>query len=590
MSDDKTDPLGKKPAGDTDPKKPKATIDLKATVVETRDMPRSGAEAATKYGARSTEAKAEAASSGAATPSADQKPGETSSGATAGTGTSGATPPPAAGEPPRRSGFLSHVLAGVAGALLTLFGANIASDRLGLGGANVDDLTSRIATLEAELKEQAADTSESVLRDRMARIESDLTAAAAWKEKVAALEVAQTKASATIAETEAKIAELAARPAGAEGLDAALIERLESMDKRLDTIAEASKTGAGGPVAGLAALTGRINDFETELASRVDGVKKAFEERLVKEVAGLDSRLAEGLTAGSGATVQIATIKESNLRLGRDIEGLKLTSERLQQSIDAVRGSTEEIRTEVQKLAGSGDQTRQSIDKLSGDLNSAIGLRVTTEDLTKTLDPVASRLAAIEGEIATLKTSEHNRNEAASRILLSLELTNLRRAIERGGSFAKELAAVTAIAPKELDLTVLAAHAEKGLPSIASLEAAFGATANAALDAERAGDADASVLDQLWNGAQSVVRIRRTGEVAGDTTEAIVARMEQRLAASDLEGVAKESAALGEAPKAVVAPWLNELEARMAVYRALTRIEDDLKRLIGGGASASGTN
>lgn len=588
MADDKTDPLGKGPAGETDPKKPKATIDLKATVIETRDMPKSGAEAAAKYGPKAPDAKAEGSASAASTgttekksepksdvPPASEKPGQ-----------SAASPPPA----PRRSGFLSHVLAGVAGALLTLFGANVAGDRLGLGGASVDDLKSRLATLEAELKEQAADTSESTLRDRISRVESDLVSAGGWKDKVAALETAQQQSAAAVTAAEQKIAEVAAKPAGADALDAALVERLESMDTRLDTIAEASKTGGGGSISGLAALTGRINDFETELASRVDGVKKAFEERLVKEVAGLDSRLAEGLTAGTGATVQIATLQEGNLRLGRDIEGLKLNGERLQQSIDGVRGSTEEIRTEVQKLADQGTETRQTIDKLNGDLNGAIGQRVTTEDLTKTLDPLSAKLAAIDGEISALKTSESNRNEAASRILLSLELTSLRRAVERGGAFTKELGAVSAIAPKDVDLSLLAARAETGLPSVASLQQSFGLAANAALDADRAADPEASVLDQLWSGAQSVVRVRKTGEVTGTTTEAIVARMEQRLAAGDLEGVSKEAAGLGEKPKSAMAAWLGDVEARLTVDRSLATIEERLKSLLNDGASASGTN
>ncbi len=361
------------------------------------------------------------------------------------------------------------------------------------------------------------------------------------------------------------------------------------MAKQLDTIAEVSKSGDGGGIAGLTALTARISDFETELQSRVEGVKKGFEERLVGEVAGLDSRLAEGLTAGSGATVQIATLKEGNLRLGRDVESLKLTAERLQQSIDGVRGTAEEIRTEVLKLADADGRTAKSIESLSADLGGAIGQRVTADDLGKSLEPLATKLAVIEGDIGALKSSEASRGEAANRILLSLELTNLRRAIERGGNFSKEMTAVAEIAPKDLDLAALSAHAGKGLPSLASLEAGFAAAANSALDAEHTGDPEASVLDQLWSGAQSIVRVRKTGEVAGETTEAVIARMEQRLSASDLEGVAKESAGLAEAPKAAMATWLGEVDARLTVDRSLAGIEDGLKKLIAG-MPASSTN
>ncbi len=215
---------------------------------------------------------------------------------------------------------------------------------------------------------------------------------------------------------------------------------------------------------------------------------------------------------------------------------------------------------------------------------------MTAEDLTKTLDPLSSKITAIDGEIGALKTSESNRNEAASRILLSLELTSLRRAVERGGAYTKELAAVSAIAPKDIDLTLLAGRAETGLPSLASLQQSFGAAANAALDAERSANPDASLLDQLWSGAQSVVRVRKTGDVAGSTTEAIIARMEQRLAAGDLESVSKEAAGLGEKPKAAMAGWLGDVEARLTVDRSLATIEERLKSLLHDGTSVSGTN
>jgi hypothetical protein len=588
MPDDKKDPQGRKPGSDTaDPKKPKATLDLKATVIETRDMPKSGADAAEKFASKASESKAsDTKADAAANALGEDGAGEPSSGAAKGADAKAADGSP----PPGRPGsFLSHLLAGAAGAVLTLFAANALSDRYGLGGANVEELTNRIATLEAEVREQAADTSESTLRDRIARVEADLLAAGGWKERVAALETEQQEAANAINAAEARLAEIAAQPTGDGAIDAAVAQRLDAMEKQLATIAEASKTGEGGNVAGLAALTGRISDFEAELQSRVEGVKKAFEERLVKEVAALDSRLAEGLTAGSGATVQIATLKEGNLRLGRDIEGLKLASERLEESIDGVRAAGEETRSQVQKLAEIDTTTTRTIDSLKAELTGALGERVTTGDLAKTLEPLGAKLAVVESDIAGLKTNETNRNEAANRILLSLELSNLRRAIERGGSFAKEMAAVTVIAPKDLDLSALAAHAQAGLPSMASLEAGFPAAANAALDAERSSDPDASVIDRLWSGAQSIVRVRKTGEVAGTTTEAVIARMEQRLAMSDLEGVSKEAAGLSAPAKAAMAPWLRQVEARLTVDRSLASIEDGLKKLIGA-ATASGTN
>ena len=75
------------------------------------------------------------------------------------------------------------------------------------------------------------------------------------------------------------------------------------------------------------------------------------------------------------------------------------------------------------------------------------------------------------------------------------------------------------------------------MPTRAALEARFTSVAQDIFSAERhAGE------DGWWSrfvaNAKSLITVRKTGEISGDTTEAKVARMEERLKVHDLESPA----------------------------------------------------
>jgi hypothetical protein len=97
------------------------------------------------------------------------------------------------------------------------------------------------------------------------------------------------------------------------------------------------------------------------------------------------------------------------------------------------------------------------------------------------------------------------------------------------------------------------------------------------LDAE-AETADASLIDRLLSGARSIVRIRKAGHSTDDTSiEAIVGRMEVALKEGRLDEVLAQGKKLP--PKAALAAedWLNKVEARHAVDRALADVDAALK-------------
>ena len=163
---------------------------------------------------------------------------------------------------------------------------------------------------------------------------------------------------------------------------------------------------------------------------------------------------------------------------------------------------------------------------------------------------VAAKLTAFEQDLQGFLKGEGERTSNAARVLLTLEIANLKRAMDRGDRYAAELDAVRKVAGTTLDLAPLARYSLEGAPALPALAKDFRRVANAAIDAE-AEPADASVLDRLMSGARSIVRVRKAGHDPADaSTEAIVGRMEAALKDGRLArgaGPGQEAAAEGRA-------------------------------------------
>src|SRR5262249_9460579 len=148
---------------------------------------------------------------------------------------------------------------------------------------------------------------------------------------------------------------------------------------------------------------------------------------------------------------------------------------------------------------------------LKGELERGLKGAASSEDLT----PMKERLAALDKELKAFVQTEADRSANTTRVVLSLELSNLKRAIERGDSFAAELTAAKKVAGEQLNLSLFDRYAKEGLPPLSELTKSFRRLANAMLDAE-AEPTDAPLLERLWSGARSIVRVRKSGQTADD--------------------------------------------------------------------------
>lgn len=557
---------GAKPGADA-AKKPSALIDLKPTEVDIKN-PAPAAKAATTVAAAAASA---ASATAAASPAGETKPGiagpspvKGQSGPTAGATPSGAAasasdkgvPPTArhAAESGGLRGAATHLVAGLAGGVLALLGADAMLPTTGAGG-QVPSVQSQ--AVEARLKSletsAATRTAAPELVQRLAIAEKQLADFERVARSIEAQQVLQA------GETKSLGEKLVVPQAG--GADA---EKLARLEETLSTLAAAALNDpARGRIPQLAAITGKLADLESGIATQITQITQ-----LRKAVtAEVDSRLSQSTDAAQAA-------RAGTQRLDRELASVKNDAAQISQRVDGLKAQGDRLETLMQGL-------REATTALKAEIGREMANVARAADVSTAISPLTSKLSALEQNVEGVVRNEDERRHNVERIVTALELGNLKRTIERGVGFGPELAEVRRVAGPKIDLSVLERYRERGVPSLGEMEREFKAIAFAIIDADRQ-PADAHWTEKLIASAKSVVRIRKVDQDSDDkTVEGAVARMEQSLKAGRLADVVAEAAKLSPQARAPAKAWLDKLEGRVAVERAISAVEQDLKASLG---------
>ena len=119
------------------------------------------------------------------------------------------------------------------------------------------------------------------------------------------------------------------------------------------------------------------------------------------------------------------------------------------------------------------------------------------------------------------------------------------------------------------------------------LRKSFSAYSQKALASEHVGSSD-SFVDQMFANAKSMVQVRPTGPVKGETTGAVLSRMEYKLGRNDLGGALQESKALQGSAQKAMQPWLKQAASRHGGDSALRALEDKIRNALGGAVPSKG--
>jgi hypothetical protein len=254
---------------------------------------------------------------------------------------------------------------------------------------------------------------------------------------------------------------------------------------------------------------------------------------------------------------------------------------------DLAKSSVGRFEAELSALRTDAGRLSQRLDTLKGEIEERLKGAAKAADL----GTLTTAISTLEREIDTFRKSEADRaasaNANATQILLALELANLKRAVDRGESYAEELARLKKLGGFSANLAPLERHMQEGAPTVQELANSFRKVADAMLDAE-AEPADATLMDRLLSGARSIVRVRKAGHAADDMSlEAILSRMEAAVKEGRLGDVLANAKKLP--PKAALAgeDWIRKVEARQSLDQAMAEVENELKAALGGKKAAA---
>ncbi|MCR6501701.1 hypothetical protein MUO32_21915 [Shinella sp. CPCC 101442] len=255
--------------------------------------------------------------------------------------------------------------------------------------------------------------------------------------------------------------------------------------------------------------------------------------------------------------------------LSNEVEALKA---RLAETPAASTVDLQPIETRIAALErGSGEAgsaasgNPETVSKLEADVTRLTtelaalrdAIARTTEAVSATESQLTERIAAAEQKLDEPRGDvEMARAVAASA---------LKTAIDRGGPYLAELEAFASIAPDDPSVAGLREHAAIGVASRSDLVRDFQGTADAILDAVHQPDGDQGIFNRLMSSATSAIRVRPVGSIEGDTPEAVVARIENKLQNGDFKGAQIEWQTLPENGQAAAADYKRKLDTRVTV-------------------------
>lgn len=637
MSNTSDDPK-KDPTRSTEPKRPHATLDLKAIEIKAADPASASAKAgaattATTAAAAgtdnaaaektaagkaaagkssdapaSTAATSRPATASASAPAASQSASASATSPSAGSSPAGAkttssTPPGRTAvppgptpptPPPARTGggfgrLVSHTFAGILGGFLALLGADQLRPHLEQIGLPLDashqhatrELQSRLARLEQATKATGQDGQTAKLSEALAASTARIGALEGMQQQWAALgadhEQLRTRTLALADDLDAlKAAAAAANKTATATQPGAPDPRLDRLEAELAAltaavVAPGSMPAGAPPAPDLTAINGRIADLEAALATQVEALRKSVGTEL-------DTRMGKASETAEAA-------RSGTVRIDRELADVKNESTRLGQRIDALKVETDGVREAVRQVHAQAGTLASGLDALKGDLAARLATTAKPGDITAAVAPVTAKVAALEKSVEGVVATETQRKANAERVVLSLELANLKRAVDRGLPFGEELAQARRTAGSSLDLSALEPYGAHGVPPLAQLKGDFQPLTHAVIAASRE-TAEGGVFDQLIAGARSMVHVRKVTHGEDDmSVEAVVARMEAALDNGRLGEFATLAQGLPARAQAPAADFFKKVAARGAVDAALKAVEAQLKSSLGGSAT-----
>ncbi len=295
----------------------------------------------------------------------------------------------------------------------------------------------------------------------------------------------------------------------------------------------------------VAALSDNLTSVEELLHTRTNGLYSRIsnaEEAIRVHTDQIGSEpIADRLQAlqGHAAQVQEELARFEDKLATVDVEGFSTRLTALEENIGR-------LSTEVRALENA---------QLPADLPERVGqLAQGVNAAAEQINSLSLKLTAVEEALA--------RPDPTAEAALGIAIANLTRAIDAGLPFVSELNAIAALAPEDPAVAALREVASTRVLTFAALKTQFSDLIDPLLVADRQAGRE-TFWERFVGNVLSIVTVRRVGDVEGDSTEALVARIEAHLQREDLDAAVREARKFTGAPGELIAPWIAQAEARV---------------------------
>lgn len=323
---------------------------------------------------------------------------------------------------------------------------------------------------------------------------------------------------------------------GQSEVSAELSEKISGIEQNLTTLdgklSEQTTSDSANLASSLTALTTRIDALETLVQNDNTGALEAIGE--------ISTRLDD-------ITSRIVNLEQAPVVTG-----------------DGNFTLPSDVQSEISNLVALSASQSSEISALKDLIASAGQATAIDEATAQTIADLQSRLSAAETTLA-----EPNDDIPIARSLAAVTIKN---AIDRGGNFSAELDAYSQIDSGNPAIATLMTIAQNGVLSRSELLARFDNVVDQIIGSEKPINSDTGIMTRLLDSAANMVKVRKVGDVEGETSEAIAARMEQRLIAGDLQSAMAEWQSLSNAAKAASQEFSDQLQARITAEKLANQL------------------
>ncbi len=277
---------------------------------------------------------------------------------------------------------------------------------------------------------------------------------------------------------------------------------------------------------------------------------------------------------------RVERVGSAHEQVGARLQSLDRLTEQLKADVDAIEASEAGHQAAVDRIAGF-DERLAKLETAQAELKALVAALQTqppsapaASNGTAALPPdLLPRLEALEKDVASLKTQEPGRADAAA---LTQALSDLKAKIEAGVPFADEEARIARMVPAAAGLDTLKAHASAGLPNAKGLAGELAALRpSLPVPQVPAPNSDPGWTDQLLNALSTVITIRKLDAANWQqVADKAIAFAE----AGDLVQAVGTIDQVAETKPVALQQWRDRAAARMALEAALAGVSESVQR------------